>query len=58
MNRLQYGNRKIGTVELLCAAVVMPVGGALFHPAAQSLLAGVAPARRSRGPGQEHLFSR
>ncbi|MCC5574421.1 MFS transporter [Microtetraspora sp. AC03309] len=34
---------------LLCAAVVMAVGGALFHPAAQSLLAGVAPAHRSRG---------
>ncbi|WP_084258964.1 MFS transporter [Microtetraspora malaysiensis] len=38
-----------GVGELLCAVVVMAVGGALFHPAAQSLLAGVAPARRSRG---------
>ncbi|WP_066943743.1 MFS transporter [Microtetraspora fusca] len=38
-----------GVGELLCAAVLMAVGGALFHPAAQSLLAGVAPARRSRG---------
>ncbi|WP_405143302.1 MFS transporter [Sphaerisporangium sp. NBC_01403] len=38
-----------GIGELLCAAVVLAVGGALFHPAAQSLLAGVRPARRSRG---------
>ncbi|WP_248961142.1 MFS transporter [Sphaerisporangium perillae] len=38
-----------GLAELLLAAVVLAVGGALFHPSAQSLLAGVAPARRSRG---------
>lgn len=34
---------------LLGAAVLLGAGGALFHPTAQSLLAGVAPARRSRG---------
>jgi MFS family permease len=38
-----------GTAGLLCAAVVLGTGGALFHPAAQTLLAGVHPARRSRG---------
>ncbi|MEU6782637.1 MFS transporter [Nonomuraea angiospora] len=38
-----------GPAGLLCAAAVLAVGGALFHPAAQSLLAGVAPARRARG---------
>ncbi|MFC4529390.1 MFS transporter [Sphaerisporangium dianthi] len=38
-----------GLGGLLLAAVVLAVGGALFHPSAQSLLAGVAPARRSRG---------
>ncbi|WP_146087442.1 MFS transporter [Thermomonospora echinospora] len=34
---------------LLCAAVVLAAGGALYNPAAQSLLAGVGPARRSGG---------
>ncbi|MBC6460219.1 MFS transporter [Actinomadura sp. HBU206391] len=38
-----------GVIGLLSAAVLLGVGGALFHPAAQSLLAGVAPARRARG---------
>jgi MFS family permease len=38
-----------GLGDVLCAAVVLAVGGALFHPAAQSLLARVAPASRSRG---------
>ncbi|MEO3785674.1 MFS transporter [Actinocorallia sp. B10E7] len=38
-----------GVGELLLAVVVMAIGGALFHPAAQSVLAGVAPSRRSRG---------
>lgn len=35
--------------ELLGAAVLLGAGGALFHPAAQSLLAGLSPARRTRG---------
>ncbi|GGL14370.1 hypothetical protein Sme01_06600 [Sphaerisporangium melleum] len=38
-----------GLGGLLVAAVVLAAGGALFHPSAQSLLAGVARARRSRG---------
>ncbi len=38
-----------GVGDLLLAVVVMAVGGALFHPAAQSVLAGVAPSHRSRG---------
>ncbi|WP_106397218.1 MFS transporter [Actinocorallia populi] len=38
-----------GVGGLLVAVVVMAVGGALFHPAAQSVLAGVAPRHRSRG---------
>ncbi|MFI6735169.1 MFS transporter [Nonomuraea sp. NPDC050451] len=38
-----------GPAGLLCAAAVLAVGGALFHPAAQSLLAGVTPVRRARG---------
>ncbi|MEV4014550.1 MFS transporter [Nonomuraea angiospora] len=38
-----------GPAGLLGAAAVLAVGGALFHPAAQSLLAGVPPARRARG---------
>ncbi|MCP9964741.1 MFS transporter [Actinomadura madurae] len=38
-----------GVGALLCAAVVLAVGGALYNPAAQSLLAGVDPARRSGG---------
>lgn len=38
-----------GVGALLCAAVVLAVGGALYNPAAQSLLAGVEPARRSGG---------
>ncbi|WP_051864379.1 MFS transporter [Streptosporangium roseum] len=43
----------LGTADelagLLGAAVLLGAGGALFHPTAQSLLAGLAPARRSRG---------
>ncbi|MFI0448725.1 MFS transporter [Actinomadura sp. 6N118] len=43
----------LGTAEslsaLLCAAVLMGAGGALLHPAAQTMLAGVTPARRSTG---------
>ncbi|MFF4615925.1 MFS transporter [Nonomuraea jabiensis] len=38
-----------GPAGLLGAAAVLAVGGALFHPAAQSLLAGVPPERRARG---------
>jgi MFS family permease len=38
-----------GPAGLLGAAAVLAVGGALFHPAAQSLLAGVPPDRRARG---------
>ncbi|MER6945799.1 MFS transporter [Nonomuraea sp. NPDC000554] len=38
-----------GLTELLGAAVLLGAGGALFHPAAQSLLAGVAPTGRARG---------
>ncbi|GAA3956601.1 hypothetical protein GCM10023085_43960 [Actinomadura viridis] len=38
-----------GVGALLCAAVVLAAGGALYNPAAQSLLAGVSPALRSRG---------
>ncbi|GAA0961550.1 MFS transporter [Actinocorallia libanotica] len=38
-----------GVGGLLVAVVVMAVGGALFHPAAQSVLAGTAPSHRSRG---------
>ncbi|MFA1547975.1 MFS transporter [Actinomadura chokoriensis] len=34
---------------LVVAAVLLGTGGALFHPAAQSLLAGVAERRRARG---------
>ncbi|HEU5025619.1 MAG TPA: MFS transporter [Spirillospora sp.] len=43
----------LGTVDglgpLLCAAVVLAVGGALYNPAAQCLLAGVGPDRRPGG---------
>ncbi|MFC5744036.1 MFS transporter [Actinomadura rugatobispora] len=38
-----------GPAELVAAAVLLGAGGALFHPAAQSLLAGLAPGRRARG---------
>jgi MFS family permease len=38
-----------GTRTLLAAAVLIAVGGALTNPAAQSLLAGVHPDRRSQG---------
>ncbi|MEV0612076.1 MFS transporter [Nonomuraea sp. NPDC050404] len=38
-----------GVAGLLCASVVIAVGGALYNPAAQSLLAGVGPARRPGG---------
>ncbi|GAB2862784.1 hypothetical protein GCM10022221_73390 [Actinocorallia aurea] len=38
-----------GLGGLLCAVVLMAVGGALFHPAAQSALAGAAPEARARG---------
>ncbi len=38
-----------GPAGLLGAAAVLAVGGALFHPAAQSLLAGVRPERRAQG---------
>ncbi|WP_344448856.1 MFS transporter [Actinocorallia aurantiaca] len=38
-----------GAGGLLLSVVVMAVGGALFHPAAQSVLAGVTPEHRSRG---------
>ncbi|MEV0160630.1 MFS transporter [Nonomuraea fuscirosea] len=34
---------------LLCAAVVIAVGGALYNPAAQTLLAGAGPAHRAGG---------
>ncbi|WP_067833061.1 MFS transporter [Actinomadura kijaniata] len=37
------------TAGLVVAAVLLGTGGALFHPAAQSLLAGVAERRRARG---------
>lgn len=40
-----------GVGALLCAAVVFGAGGALYNPAAQSLLAGVGHAGRSRGFG-------
>ncbi|WP_433237067.1 MFS transporter [Actinomadura nitritigenes] len=43
----------LGTVDgvgpLLCAAVVLALGGALYNPAAQCLLAGAGPDRRSGG---------
>ncbi|MBD2891591.1 hypothetical protein amrb99_04970 [Actinomadura sp. RB99] len=43
----------LGTVDgvgpLLCAAAVLALGGALYNPAAQCLLAGVGPGRRARG---------
>ncbi|QFG26682.1 MFS transporter [Actinomadura sp. WMMB 499] len=40
----------VGDVRaLLGTALLIAVGGALLHPAAQSLLAGLPPARRSRG---------
>ncbi|MEU4701231.1 MFS transporter [Nonomuraea dietziae] len=43
----------LGTVSslpwLVAAAVLLGAGGALFHPAAQSLLAGLAERRRARG---------
>ncbi|MEU4513512.1 MFS transporter [Nonomuraea wenchangensis] len=43
----------LGTVSslpwLVVAAVLLGTGGALFHPAAQSLLAGLAERRRARG---------
>ncbi|GAA2425807.1 hypothetical protein GCM10010191_42740 [Actinomadura vinacea] len=43
----------LGTAEsvgaLLCAAVLIAVGGALYNPTAHTVLAGVAPARRSGG---------
>ncbi|MDL4816310.1 MFS transporter [Actinomadura opuntiae] len=38
-----------GAGPLLCAAVVLAAGGALYNPAAQCLLAGVDAARRSGG---------
>ncbi|GLW11795.1 MFS transporter [Microtetraspora sp. NBRC 13810] len=38
-----------GVGTLLCAAVLLAAGGAFYNPAAQSLLAGVGPARRSGG---------
>ncbi|MFG3437032.1 MFS transporter [Nonomuraea sp. NPDC047897] len=38
-----------GVGVLLCAAVLLAAGGALCHPAMQSLLAGVGSARRSGG---------
>ncbi|MFF5259691.1 MFS transporter [Actinomadura viridis] len=38
-----------GVGALLGAAVALAAGGALYNPAAQSLLAGVSPALRSRG---------
>ncbi|NDU71066.1 MFS transporter [Actinomadura sp. DSM 109109] len=49
------GFAMLGSAEslgaLLCAAVALAVGGALYNPAAQSLLAGVGPAARSGGFG-------
>ncbi|SEG92021.1 Major Facilitator Superfamily protein [Nonomuraea solani] len=48
-----------GVGGLLGAAVVLAVGGALYNPAAQSLLAGVGPARRAGGfaayVGAQHI---
>lgn len=38
-----------GPVGLSVAAVLVGVGGALYHPAAQSLLAGLSPGRRPGG---------
>nr|WP_119730867.1 MFS transporter [Thermomonospora amylolytica] len=38
-----------GTAGLVAAAVLLGVGGSLFHAAAQTLLAGVAPELRARG---------
>ncbi|MFP3961067.1 MFS transporter [Actinomadura fulvescens] len=38
-----------GLTTLLCAAVLVGAGGALLHPAAQTMLAGVTPSRRSAG---------
>ncbi|GAA3945470.1 MFS transporter [Actinomadura viridis] len=38
-----------GLPELVAAAVLLGAGGALFHPAAQSVLAGLSPERRARG---------
>ncbi|NJP96788.1 MFS transporter [Nonomuraea sp. FMUSA5-5] len=38
-----------GVGALLFAAVVLAVGGALYNPAAQSLLAGVGPAHQAKG---------
>ncbi|UBU16267.1 MFS transporter [Nonomuraea gerenzanensis] len=38
-----------GVGALLCAAVVLAVGGALYNPAAQSLLAGAGPAHQAGG---------
>lgn len=38
-----------GVGALLCAAVVLAVGGALYNPAAQSLLAAAGPAHRAGG---------
>ncbi|MFG2085707.1 MULTISPECIES: MFS transporter [unclassified Spirillospora] len=38
-----------GIAGLVSAAVLLGVGGALYHPAAQSLVAGLSPARRPGG---------
>ncbi|MGP4026680.1 MFS transporter [Actinomadura sp. 3N407] len=38
-----------GIAGLVAAAVLLGVGGALYHPAAQSLVAGLSPARRPGG---------
>ncbi|MEU8797960.1 MFS transporter [Spirillospora sp. NPDC048819] len=38
-----------GIAGLAAAAVLLGVGGALYHPAAQSLVAGLSPARRPGG---------
>ena len=40
-----------GVGTLLCAATAIAAGGALYHPAGQSLLASLHPARRSGGFG-------
>ncbi|WP_131764152.1 MFS transporter, partial [Actinomadura fibrosa] len=38
-----------GVPAVLAAAVLLGAGGAVFHPCAQALLAGTAPAVRARG---------
>ncbi|HEX2313082.1 MAG TPA: MFS transporter, partial [Thermomonospora sp.] len=40
-----------GRAGLLAAAVLLGMGGALFHPATRSLMAGLHPERRARGFG-------